>query len=215
MVLMLKGQADILSAVIIIVIAVGLVGTAYVWGIPLIQKQQDTALVERVESYFRGDSDNSLEKKIISVATNGGEATFSEDVSGLWQLMPNSTATVDNNSIYFNFFARVSNIATLPAGQWVSLNGVPCPPQTGLIGEDPYALCARADSAANGFNIIYKIQFRPLQSGTQGYEIFLLQHPAGVLSSTSKTLRIQRGSSYTTSANGQNLIITEVKILLG
>ena len=210
MVLMLKGQTDIISAIIVLVIAVGLVGTAYTWGIPLIQKQQDTALVDRVASYF--NSDNSLQKKIIFVATNGGEITFSEDVAGLWQLIPNNTVSVDNNSISFSFFARVSNIAI---GQWVSLNGVPCPAQSGTISEEPYALCAKADSAPNGFNIIYKVQFRPLQSGTQGYAIYLLQHPSGLLSSTSKVLRIQRGDSYSADVNGQDLIITEIKILLG
>jgi hypothetical protein len=216
MVLMLKGQTDILSAIIIIIIAIGLVGTAYTWGIPLIQKQQDTSLVERVEGYFRWDNENSIEKKIVSVATNGGEASFSEDVSGLWELVPNSSISVDNNSLSFNFFARVSNIAPLPKDQWVSLNGVPCPAVSGFIGDDAYALCARADSVPNGFNIMYKVQFRPLQSSSQWYEIVLLQHPSGLLNSTSKMLRIQRGDSYTTTApTGQNLIITEVKILLG
>jgi hypothetical protein len=213
---MVKGQTDILSAVIIIIIAVGLVGTAYNWGIPLIQKQQDTSLVERVEGYFRGDIENSIEKKIVSVATTSGEETFSEDVPGLWQLVPNSSLSIDNNSLSFNFFARVSNIAPLQKDQWISLNGVPCPPNPGFIGEDAYAVCARADSVSNGYNIMYKIQFRPLQGGSQWYEIVLLQHPSGLLNSTSKTLRIERGNSYaTTTTTGQNLIITEVKILLG
>lgn len=216
MVLMLKGQSDIISAILIVIIGVGLVGTAYTWGIPLIQKQQDTALVERVINYFSGSSENSIEKRIISVATTGGDEAFYEDVSGLWQLIPNGTLSIDNNSLSFSFFARVSNIATnLTAGEWVSLNGVPCPPPAGIVSEDPYALCARADPVGNGFNIMYKVQFRPLLSSTQGYEVFLVQHPAGFNSSTSKMLRILRGNSYAATINGQNLIITEVKILLG
>ena len=216
MVLMLKGQTDIISAILIVIIAVGLVSTAYTWGIPLIQKQQDTALVERVMNYFSSSNENSIEKRIISVASNGGEETFSIDVSGLWQLVPNSTTSIDSNSLSFNFFARVSNIATnLTAGEWVSLNGVPCPPPLGIISEEAYAICARADSVGNGFNINYKVQFRPLQSGNQKYEIFLVQHPSGFNSSTSRAIRIQRGSSYPTILNGQNFIITEVKILLG
>jgi len=73
MILMLKGQSDIISIVLIIIIAIGLVSTAYTWGIPLIQKQQDTALVVRVANFFSNDNVNSLQKKIVSVATNGGE----------------------------------------------------------------------------------------------------------------------------------------------
>jgi hypothetical protein len=210
---MLKGQSDIISAIIIIVIAIGLVGTAYTWGLPLIQKQQDTALAERVTNYFSNDNTNSIQKKIVSVATNGGEATFTEDVSGFWQLVPNGTFSIDNNSLSFTFFSRVSNVAT--GVQWVPLNGVSCPAPSGSVGEDPYAVCARADLLSNGYNITYKVQFRALQGSDQGYEIYLLQHPSGLLTSTAKLLRIQKGDSKTVSVNGQNLIITEVKILLG
>lgn len=210
---MLKGQSDIISAVIIILIAIGLVGTAYTWGIPLIQKQQDTAVVQRVANYFSNSDANSLPKKIVSVATNGGEDTFSEDIAGLWQLVPNSTMSIqDNNSISFTFFSRVSNVAASQG--WVTLNGIPCPPQAGNVGDDPYAICARADPLANGFNVTYRVQFRPLSTGTQGYEIFLLQS-SGSATSTAQSFRIQKGNSYTASINGQNLIITEINILLG
>lgn len=212
MILMLKGQSDIISIVLIIIIAIGLVSTAYTWGIPLIQKQQDTSLVERIASYFGNDNVNSIQKKIVSVATNGGEESFSEDASGFWQLTPNSSSSVFNNSLSFTVFSRVSNIAV---GSWTSLNGVSCPASAGNVGEDPYALCARADPIGNGFNVTYLVQFRPLYSSTQGYEIFLLQHASGLNSSVAKVLRIQKGSSYTSNVNGQNLIIIEAKILLG
>lgn len=208
MIFMLKGQSDIISAIIIIIIAIGLLGTAYTWGLPLIQKQQDTALAERVSNYFSNDNTNSIQKKIVSVATNGGEDIFTNDVSGFWQLVPNGTFSINNNSISFTFFSRVSNVAT---GQWVSLNGVSCPAVSGSIGEDPYSVCARADTLSNGYNITYKLQFRLLQGNGKGYEIYLLQHPSGLLTSTVKLLRIQKGNSYTSG----NLIITEVKILLG
>ena len=212
MILMLKGQSDIISIVLIIIIAIGLVSTAYTWGIPLIQKQQDTSLVQRVASYFSNDNVNSVQKKIVYVATNGGEESFTEDTSGFWNLASNSSTSIFNNSLSFTVFSRVSNVAV---GSWTSLNGVPCPASSGTVGEDPYALCARADPLGNGFNVTYLVQFRPLYSNAQGYEIFLLQHPSGLSSSVSKVLRIQKGNSYATTINGQNLIIIEAKILLG
>lgn len=208
MIFMLKGQSDIISAIIIIIIAIGLLATAYTWGLPLIQKRQDTAIAERVSNYFSNDNSNSIQKKIVSVATNGGEDTFTNDVSGFWQLVPSETFSIDNNSISFTFFSRVSNIAP---GQWVSLNGVSCPAVSGSVGEDPYSVCARADTLSDGYNITYEIQFRSLQGSNQGYEIYLIQNPSGLLTSTVKLLRIQKGDSYTSG----NLIITEVKILLG
>lgn len=208
---MLKGQSDIISAVIIIIIAVGLVGTAYTWGLPLIQKQQDTALVERATNYFSNDNVNSIQKKITLVATNGNADTFTGDISGLWQLVPNGVSSVNNNSLSFTFFSRVTNIAT---GQWVSLNGVSCTVPPGSVGEDSYAVCARADTLRNGYNITYRVQFRPLL-GSTGFEIYLVQNPSGLLTSTAKVIRVSAGNSYSTTVKGQNLIITEVKVLLG
>lgn len=207
---MQKGQSDIISAVLIIIIAAGLVATAYTWGIPLIQKQQDTALVNRVENYFSDDNVNSIPKKIVSIATNGGEETFFEDVKGFWLLVPNSTFSADNNSLTFTFFSRVSNVAS---GTWVPLNDVSCPAIAGFVGDSPYAICARSDPISNGFNVTYRVQFRPLYSNAQGYEIFLLQ--PSLNTSTLQSIRIQKGASYSTVINGQNLIILEVKILLG
>jgi len=128
-------------------------------------------------------------------------------------LIPNDSSSPFNNSLSFTVFSRVSNVGI---GSWTSLNGVSCPASSGIVGEDPYAICARADPLGSGYNVTYLVQFRPLYSSTQGYEIFLLQHPSGLNSSVAKVLRIQKGNSYTSVApNGQNLIIIEAKILLG
>jgi hypothetical protein len=208
---MLKAQADIISAIIIIIIAIGLVSSAYLWGLPLIQKKQDEALVKRVSNYFDQKNENSLSSKIEFIADNGGEDTFNLDVDGLWVLDPNE------NSMSFTFFSRVSDIGS---AAWISLTGIDCPPSTnGIIGtHQPSVICARADILANGYNITYKIWFRQLDEsgGARSYKIKLLnyQNPGSLtaVTSTSKSIRIFRGSINTTT---QNLIITEIKILFG
>jgi len=220
-----KGQADIVSAVIIIVIAIGLVGTAYMWGLPLIQKRQDSALVDRTFSYFNEDNSNSLVKKIESIAKNGGEETFSVDVNGVWILYPCRDAGVsgclsgynfENNSLHFSFFSRVSNMGTNEG--WIALSSTePCPAGAASLGSDPYVVCVRADSVAGGFNITYRVQFRELdESAQRGFKIVLLPTLSGLTTSTSKSLRISRGNVYSQDVGGgKTLIITEVKILLG
>lgn len=216
-----KGQTDIISAVIIIIIAIGLVGTAYTWGLPLIQKRQDEAVVNRVENSFSQDNANSITKKVESSARNGGEDTFSIDADGIWILNPCTNIGTcgsnndESNSLSFTVFSRVS---TKAANQgWITLSSTDsCPPQVGNIGQNTYVVCSRADSYANGYNVTYKVQFRELDSDpTNGFKIILLPQISNLLSSTSKSLRISRGNVYTTSVNGKTLIITEVKILLG
>jgi hypothetical protein len=209
---MSKAQADIISALIIIIIALGLVATAYLWGLPLIQKQQDAALSDRVFNYFyqKNENDNSLSSKIQYVASNGGEDTFNLDVSGIWMLEPTE------NSISFTFFSRASNLGT---SAWITLtSGATCPPSSGTIGVDnPSVICARADTLYNGYNITYKVWFRQLNvsSGTTASLINLTRDLRGPSSSTGKTVRISRGDVSNVLAGGKTLINTEIKILFG
>ncbi|MHA1743418.1 MAG: hypothetical protein ACTSV6_04105 [Candidatus Heimdallarchaeota archaeon] len=209
---MSKAQTDVISAVIIVIIAIGLVSSAYLWGLPLIQKRQDSALAERVFNSFSQTNENSLSSKIEFIANNGGEDTFFLDVNGLWVL------DQAENSISFTFFSRASNIGS---SAWVPLTtGATCPPTSGTVGIDkPSVVCARADALGNGYNITYKIWFRALNESTsRGYKIVLLPYSASVpQTSTGKSVRIFRGNVYTdtTSIPGQTLIVTEIKILFG
>jgi len=225
----LKGQSDVVSAVIIIVIAIGLVGTAYMWGLPLIQKRQDSSLVERTFSYFNDNNANSLVKKIDFIARNGGEDTFSVDINGVWILHPCNDAGVsgclsdydfNNNSIDFSLFSRVSNIGVDQG--WVSLSSTDtCPGGTAPIGDKPYIVCARADTVPEGYNITYRVQFREneessSQGSQRGFKFILIPTLSGLTTSTTKSIRISRGNIYSKDmGNGETLIITEMKILLG
>ena len=204
----MKGQTDIISVVIIFVISLGLVSTAYLWGIPLIQKRQDTALVDRIGKSFDKNNANSLEKKIEYVANNGGSDTFVADTDGIWQY--NST----NNSLDFSFTAKASKIAT--AIGWVAVSSG----NTNLNGtlglDDSYIIFAKADIANSGlYNITYRVQFRTLWDNTQtnGFKIVLTnQNPSTYV--LGKYVRISRGTVAPDPSNG-NLINTEIKILLG
>jgi hypothetical protein len=198
-----KAQADIISTVIIVILALSLTSTALLWGLPLIQKRQDSALVARMNNAFTQD----LPSRIVNIANNGGSTSFSLDVNGIWVLN-----TVEN-SITFTFFSKVSDKAI---GNW---SGKDCDPikgftgKSGILGTDnSFVVCARADQTGSGYNITYKIGFRQLMSDKQGYIIQLAPPSGGTSSSTSKTIMISRPSG----AISQNatLITTKIEILL-
>lgn len=216
----IKGQ-QIISAILIVLITIALIGVAYSWGLPLIRKRQDAAKVDRLANYFSSDFPNSLMKKIVNVANNGGEETFFIDMNGLWVLHEyDEVDPVMNNSIEFNTFSRESNIG-LGIG-WVSLTGDSCPPEKGFPGvNEPWAVCARADPTGEGFNIKYAVWLRELEeSSEKGYKIRLIKHEVGPSSSTGKRMRISRERVYTCTPAmeplycDKTLIITEIKILL-
>lgn len=213
-----KGQ-QIISAVLILLITIALVSIAYTWGLPMIRKRQDAAKVDRLANYFGKDYENSLMRKIVSVANTGGEETFVIDADGWWILHDYSETGPQNNSIEFSTFSRQTNVGV--GSGWISLSGDSCPPEYGLLGvNEPWAVCARADATGEGYIIKYSIWFRELEESTErGYKIRLIRHESGPLSSTGKRVRIFRNRIYTCAAGTEpdcdkTLIITEIKILL-
>jgi hypothetical protein len=209
---MRKAQADIISAVLIIIMGLAMVGVAYTWGVPLIEKRADTSLVERTYKAFDPiTNEKSLPKIIAYISNHGGEDIFSLDTKGIWHLYPANDLTPENNSIQFSFQAKVSNLAVNQG--WIPLSSGSTSP-IGIQGfDDSYVVFGRADTAPGGYNITYKVWFRGLNNTVSDkvYDLDLVQNTAGPLISSGKTVKISRGDVRTE----VNLITTEIKILLG
>lgn len=214
----LKAQSDIIAVVLIVLIAIGLLGVAYTFGFPLIQKNQDRALEDRAKSFFNLQNINSLPAKIQAVANSGGRGSATLDVNGVTRLYPGSWAGPENNSIDFGFQSRVSSYAADKG--WISLSGAACPPASGTIGQDePSVICVRADSTPGGFyNITYRLYSRTLEDAQKrnGFRIDLVQNPGSTLlsSKSSANIRIEFDGRSQQLVGTENLIITGVKILL-
>lgn len=212
----MKGVSEVIAAVLVILIAIGLVATAYTWGLPLIQKTQHRSIVERVASEFDQNNANSLPGKIFTVFSNGGEEIFTVSTDGLWEIYPYDYNGPENNSIRFTFFSKVTNIA--PGTGWHSLTpGSSCPPSPGLLGIDPSSVvCVKADNFGSGYNITYSLWYRELTDSTNtiGQKINLLS-VTGITISSARSLRISRGEISREQVDDKTLTLTEIKILLG
>ncbi|MEM7818896.1 MAG: hypothetical protein QW403_02010 [Candidatus Aenigmatarchaeota archaeon] len=208
----LKAQTDVVTAVIIILLAAALTTSAYLWGMPIIQKQQGVANVEKVASYFDRENSNSLVKKIENVARNGGEETFNSEVSGSWRLYPYDYSGPQNNSIEFAFWSKETNIA--PDIGWIPFktSSTISPGYLGL--DDASVVLAKADSSGDGFTITYRIWFRNLTEDGKVHQIRLLPRDPSSTTSTGNAIRISRlGEPKLDQTN--KLIITEIQILFG
>jgi len=62
-----KGQQQVLSAILLTGILIGIVGSIYLWGIPLIQKNKDIALLQSSEQFMK-----ILDEKVKNIANSGG-----------------------------------------------------------------------------------------------------------------------------------------------
>jgi hypothetical protein len=218
-----KAASEVISIVLIAVIGISLLGTAFMWGMPLINKQQDKGRIDRITNYFDRENSNSILRKIDFVANNGGQDTITLDVDGIWTVHPWDEANPANNSLEFQSFSLVSDIAinstSNPVG-WVAITpGGSCPPKAGIVGLDPrYVVCAVAWPSQNGFDIKYRIWFRELEenTGARGYMINITKHPGGQLSGTGKEVRIYQGEQTVCPAQqcGKLVIMTELKVQL-
>jgi len=199
---MVKSQADIVSAVIIVVLALSLTSSALLWGLPLIQKRQDSVMVTRAHNFFNKE----LVSKIKSVANVGGTEKAILDVKGIW------TLNVTKNTISFMFFSKASDKAT---GVWVgegcdSVEGFKG--QEGIFGEEePCLVCAFSKEVSGGYEITYEIGCRTLTSDGKKYKIEFVKPTGGLTTSTGKGIAISRQS---VSQVDPNLIITKIEILL-
>ncbi len=218
----MKGISTVISAALIVAIALGLTSTAYIWGVPLIEKRQEASVTEKVYNLFSQTNHNSLPKMIEEVANNRGSKSFTINTDGIWVLNENE------DSIEFNFTSKTSNIAvgtpnpiSLTAG--VQCTGTSPPsspsPPTGTLGQDSASVvCVRATSLGDLFVITYKIWLRELNdnpfSPTQRFKIDL-EKDAGLVASSGKTVKITFGeSTQSTPQPGQTLITKKIKILL-
>jgi len=210
----IKAVSEIISVVMIIVISIGLISAAYMYGLPLIQKSQDKSSLERTISFFDYNNPSSLPKKIEFVANTGSTEVLTLDTQGIWEVHPFNENSTLNNSIIFSFFSKVTNINT---NQPISLTpGGACPPTAGTIGKDSFSVvCISGNPIYDGFNITYFIFFRDLilpinETNNVTYSIQLISQngESKTASSTGKTIRISRQSIDKTA----NFIATKIKI---
>lgn len=73
-----KGQQDVLSAILVSGILIGVVSSVYFWGIPLIEKNRAIAVQKNAEDFMK-----NLNEKIKFVANNGGRDQIRIDVPGI------------------------------------------------------------------------------------------------------------------------------------
>ncbi len=211
-----KAQSDIVSAVLIVAIALALASSAYMWGIPLIQKRQDTALAERVDSNFNQENINSLPNTIEAIANNGGEKNFYIDANGLWML--NETG----NYIQFTFATKASKFATDTSYPISLTSGVDCASGSipnGTLGLDRASMvCVKATRIGDEIEVSYRVLFRelyedPFAKNPKGYQIILKRDSSGLNTSTQKTIKISFFETKT-EVTDKTLIKKKIQILL-
>ena len=204
---MTKGQQQLVSVVIIILIALGTIALVLPWTLNMIQKKKDMKTLDDVYNFFQ-----QLDETIKYVEKNRGEESLILKSPGKFTVYSESLLDENNNSIIFEFKSKVSNVAE---GYWVPLN-TPNTNETATLGIDPPSVIfARAERAGDEIDVWYKVWYRELddQSG-HGYKIVLNTTGNSEKSTTTGFLRLQWLKSRNVQVAGKILTITEINILV-
>ncbi|QGA80249.1 hypothetical protein [Candidatus Nanohalobium constans] len=166
----MKGQTQAVTAVLITGVIVGGIASAYVWGVPLIEKRQSQSELQSVES-----SSEQLLETIRSVSNEGSQSSSEVDFS-----LNNGRVEVNSEENYIDIIT-FSDSSNYPKGSWSLLEGSS---RQGLsFGAGKYALRGEDSSgvlavkARKGGNslIRYRVEFRNLRTDTvSGSELRLV-----------------------------------------
>ncbi len=149
----MKGVAEALSAIIMTGVLVGVVGSVYFWGLPLVQKNKDLSTLQESERFM-----NDLAKSIVDVVNSPGRQSMRINVPG--------TLKFDGRK----FELTVSTDGTIYSTEGpVPLRRNDCASDTGTWGVQEYAtLCATSENDGKNYKTVYSLKF--IQLDTEGID---------------------------------------------
>lgn len=162
----MKGQAQAVTAVLVTSVVVGAIATSYTWGVPLLEKQQSQAELQKTEENIIGLYDSIVE------VSNSGEGTTSrvELTEGLSD--PDAQVRVNEEENYIEIRTSSQN-PPYPMDTWTLIRGSSL--QNLSIGTGAYAVkgdnlpgavAVQPAGSPGGSLILYRIEFRNLLEDT-------------------------------------------------
>ncbi|MBI2971229.1 MAG: hypothetical protein HYY37_02295 [Candidatus Aenigmarchaeota archaeon] len=185
------------SAVLITGVMLGVVGSVYFWGLPLIEKNRDIATLENSERFA-----HELNDKIKYIANHGGRDRLQISVPG--------TVIFDNRSNSVRLAINTKGSIYVPG--LISLSRNSCTMTRGIWGTDePSSLCVETKQVDTVMEHDYRLTFITLDTpGILSYRIELIGGNA--TGSEQRSIIIESAGSATTTASGRDVTRTFVRI---
>ena len=200
----MKAQTQIISAILVFLVALAAVALVLPWALTMVQKKKDMKNVDDVYNFFL-----KLDEVIRDVAKNGGEESLTLKVPGELTVYPDSSNHPYNNSITFSFLSKVSNIA-VNVGE-IPLN-TPNQNSTATLGVDtPSVIFGKANLTDDSILVQYRLWYRTLVDvDGDKFKIVLNTSENSILNSTLGFVRVQRLGTRTVG----DLTLTEINVIV-
>ena len=195
-----KGQVGVVTAVLLSGMVVAGVGSALMWGLPLLEKEQDERVLEDSLSQME-----ELTEAIEDVSVVGGSTTMDIELEG-------GSLLVDDERNMIEFSAN-TEVAYVSTDDWTPLNErevrgldfegsdtVNSSDSYGIIGTDRAGvLLGNADLREDEYNTRFRIAFRELNDLTtdEGFQVDLRTDDDIMVSPGTHTLYIESQGTET------------------
>lgn len=198
-----------MSAVLISGILIGVVGSVYFWGIPLIQKNKDISLLETSEAFMR-----ELDTKIKSIANNGGRDQVIVPVAGVVEFESQIVRlSIGTEGTIYATDAQIPLGRSSASNLKVDLSGG-SPVSYGVWGIDDPVLfnVVSRKLNENKYEHEYTLEYVQLRNSNtlKDFQINLTGMPAS--GGLDNTIIIESVGDATVAQNGRTLIKSNVKI---
>jgi len=163
---------QVLSIVLLTVVVMGLVGAAYMWAVPIIERNTGMTDYSVVERFILDFND-----KVVDLA-NSGAGEYTLDIpTGLLRISGVDYVGSGNNSIMFDFSANIDMICNNTECSSIT-SGVEIPIETdntsylGTYGENkPRVITLTGEDSGSGKQLTMKIFYRELTGVSHTYMI--------------------------------------------
>ncbi|MEM5812606.1 MAG: hypothetical protein QW286_02705 [Candidatus Aenigmatarchaeota archaeon] len=203
----MKAQTEVVTIVLITGIVITLVGSAYLWGLPLISKRTAVSDFLSAEDFVV-----KLDNKIVEIANSGsGEASLVISPKGLIRVYEHDESNPHNNSVIFEI---VSKQPLLQGGNEVVL-------KTNILGEnatygegEPRIITLSSQPYGQDYKLIFKIHYRELDMKNYPYKGYKIAIERGTISGTSSIKISYSGTEVIPGGamTGSDLILTKIRV---
>ncbi len=221
----LSGQVQPISLVIISGIVIGLIGVAYFWGIPLIEKRATITEITSAEKFV-----SDLNKRIKDLVKTGAGKVEIDIPENLIKLVPNSSTNPDSNSIIMEFFVDqpmiypnatvyIDAVSCEDIGESPTHmeNFTTCIGMHGTASPEIISLRETEDEYTRKYLMRLKLHYRELDTLDKGYKIVLCPTVLGCTTEATGNSRITLTFEKNVilsgaAANGGDLVATYINV---
>ena len=199
----MKGVIEAVSALLITGIMIGVVGTVYFWGLPLIQKNKDASVLAGTEDFMR-----ELNNRVKLVANVGGREEVKFNLPGIISFDSSSIKVVlDTEGTIYAAEAPVplsKNNPSAAAGTW------------GIDESEVISVIAQ-QLTDKKYRETYSLRYIPLtvKSDTGGIKIYVIE-PTGINSvgGQGSSVIISSAGTKENTVNNETIISNMIEIVI-